>query len=87
MEEIGLIQIKSTQDGEEAINVSGAYINRLQHGLLALIKTANLFALRIEESGEIGYSSSPRIHERLPSGRKPLPLQLTQDTNFGALGQ
>jgi hypothetical protein len=68
----GLIEIKSTDHGD-MVNVTGAYVDRLQHGVVAAIKLLNIFADKIMQSDGAGYASSPSLRETIPRPRKLAP--------------
>lgn len=61
----GTIQIVSTDKGD-AIEISGAYVNRLEHGMYVALRLLNMFVDKIAEGNCAGYSTSPPIAMSIP---------------------
>jgi hypothetical protein len=64
----GLIQIIATEDGEQ-ISVTGAFADRVQYGIAAMIKALDLMADKVIEDGSAGDTYLPSIDEAFGGDR------------------
>lgn len=81
----GSILIANTKDGTE-FRMLGAYADRLQLGVLALVKGLSIITDKIVATGTAGSTRSDSVDaiwETVPKRRTP--KRLTEDTQPGAL--
>lgn len=81
----GSICIAATKHGTR-IHILGACADRLQFGVLALVKGLNFVCDKIVTSGTAG--NTPGVGPMtvgMPNPRKELPKRLREATNFGEL--
>lgn len=81
----GSIVIGATKNGTE-IHILGACADRLQMGVLAMVRGLNYVCDQIVAKGTAGNTQGDGpIKLQLPNPRKTLPKRLREATNFGEL--
>jgi len=83
----GSICVAATRHGTK-VHLLGTCADRLQLGVLALVKAANFVCDEIVKSGTAGNTpGSGPITLGIPNPRRQLPKRLREATNFGDLEQ
>lgn len=75
----------AASNGATKIDVLGSYTDRLQLGVLALVKGLGFVCDKIVASGTAGDTQSGPISLGIPNPRRTLPKRLRETTNFGDL--
>lgn len=81
----GAICIAATSQGTK-VDLMGSYSDRLQLGVLAMVKGLNFMCDKIVSSGTAGNTlGNGPITLGIPNPRRGLPKRLREATNFGEL--
>ncbi|MET3371991.1 hypothetical protein ABIC89_001032 [Variovorax boronicumulans] len=80
----GSIHIASTKSGTE-FHVLGTYADRLQVGVLALVKGLNFITDKIVATGNVGNTRSDAVSTSWEAPRRRLPRRLREVTKLGDL--
>lgn len=80
----GSILIANTSHGTE-FHVLGSYTERLQLGVLALVKGLNIVCETIVETGSAGHTRSDSVSASWAPPKRRLPRRLVEVTKLGDL--
>jgi hypothetical protein len=80
----GLIQIIATEDGEQ-ITVTGAFAERVQYGIAAMIKALDIMADKVIKDGSAGDTYLPSIDESMRRAGT-IPAATTSASTFSKDG-